>query len=860
AHFERARKADLAVAFVQWSGLSHLSDTLEDFLQRQGALRLVTGDYLDVTDPEALEHLLDLASLYPGLRARVYQCRERSFHPKAYMFLDGEGRASAFVGSSNLSGMALAEGLEWNYRLLSPTDARGLEEVRDAFDALWAHPRCTELTQAWVHGYRARRRPPARALGGTSLAADAVVEEPAPPSPHPVQVDALRALQATRAEGNGAGLVVLATGLGKTYLAAFDSRDFRRVLFVAHVNEILTQAMRAFRSVRPGVPMGFFHGEERTAEADVVFASVQTLTRHLHAFPRDAFDYVVVDEFHHAHAGSYRRILDHFTPRFLLGLTATPERMDGGDLLALCGENLAFRTDLVEGVRRGLLSPFHYRGVPDSVNYSNIPWRSGRFDPHALEAAVAVEARAENAAEQLRRHGGSKTLAFCCSQRHARFMADRFRGSGWTAAAVFAGEDSDPRAASLERLRAGGLQVLCCVDMFNEGVDVPDVDTVLMLRPTESRVIWLQQLGRGLRLAPGKERLTIIDYVGNHRMFLQRPLALFEEGFRGLAEVLALLKVGPVTQGLPPGCEVTYELEAVEILESLQRLSPANVLPAYIEEFRELHGRRPLAVEAYHDRYNPRAAKPRTWLDLVGLEGVHAEVLRLHGDFLSALETTPMTRSYKMLLLQAMLNLDALPGSVDIRRLAAEFARLAGRSSRLQSDLSVPVTDLDGVRRLLLKDPVRAWTGGWGGTPFFRSSRGKFSCAFEVSGEHREAFQELVRELIEWRLAQYLARPPGDAIVVKVNQSGGRPILHPLDRKRHPELPEGWTRLHVGDEEYTANFVKVAVNVMRRVGSSTNVLPELLREWFGPDAGMPGTTHRVHLERCGGGWRMQRFD
>ena len=229
---------------------------------------------------------------------------------------------------------------------------------------------------------------------------DMEAEKPAqPPDPHGIQKEALEALEKSRAAGDRAGLVVLATGLGKTWLSAFDSEKFKRVLFVAHREEILRQARATFRSIRPEASLGLYTGTEKLPDADVLFASIQTLgrARHLERFAEDAFEYIIVDEFHHAAAATYRRLIDHFEPEFLLGLTATPERTDGADLLALCGENLVYRCDLIDGVNQELLSPFRYFGSPDDVDFANIPWRSGRFDPEALENAVTTEARAENA-------------------------------------------------------------------------------------------------------------------------------------------------------------------------------------------------------------------------------------------------------------------------------------------------------------------------------------------------------------------------------------------------------------------------------------------------------------------------------
>jgi superfamily II DNA or RNA helicase len=405
----------------------------------------------------------------------------------------------------------------------------------------------------------------------------------------------------------------MATGLGKTWLAAFDSVGFDRVLFVAHREEILNQALNTFRKIRPDANLGLYMGGQYDTDADVLFASIQTLGRanHLRQFSPERFDYIVVDEFHHAAASTYRRLIDYFEPNFMLGLTATPERTDGGDLLALCGENLVFRCDLIDGIERKLLCPFAYFGVPDEVDFSNIPWRSGRFDPQALEFAVATDKRAQNAFEQWQKHGQSRTLAFCASKQHADFMADFFGQRGVKTVAVHSGPSSAPRANSLENLERGELQVVFAVDMFNEGVDVPTIDTVMMLRPTESKILWLQQFGRGLRSAAGKSRLNVIDYIGNHKTFLKVPALLFPNVGDHVGEVrraLAAWKVGELE--LPPDCSVEYELEAIEILEKLAKPLP---LPEqtihWYQSFREIHGRRPTASEAYHEGYDPKLRK-----------------------------------------------------------------------------------------------------------------------------------------------------------------------------------------------------------------------------------------------------------
>jgi len=881
AELARANRADIAVAFVKHTGVERLREHLVDFLDRGGALRLVAGDYLTITDPGALSQLLDLSG---EREIRVFECPEgKSFHPKAYIFHHHDSGGVAFVGSSNLSRSALSDAVEWNYRVVS-SGSPGFTSITAAFEALYADPRTRAVTAKWIAGYAARQR---RDLGATPVRTDVEPEpELPPPEPHAIQREALEALERTRAEGNAAGLVVLATGLGKTWLSAFDSacssrsggegggsKPYERVLFVAHREEILSQAMSTFRRIRPTAHFGRYTGAEKTPSADVLFASVQTLgrARHLLAFDPRAFDYIIVDEFHHACARTYRQLIEHFEPRFLLGLTATPERTDGGDLLELCGENLVYRADLAAGIGAELLCPFSYFGVPDEVDYANIPWRSSRFDEQALTAALATQRRADNALGQLRSRGGRRTLAFCCSQRHADFMAGFFTEAGLRAVAVHAGPDSAPRASSLEQLEAGELDVICAVDMFNEGVDLPHVDTVLMLRPTESRIVWLQQLGRGLRRPDGDKRLTIIDYIGNHRTFLLKPQTLLglESSDAAVDRALSALLAGELE--LPPGCEVTYDLEAVEILRALlRRPSQEEAIRFFYQDFTERRGDRPRAAEAYHEGYNPRSLRRYhgSWFDFVrGMDGLDAgeqAALEQAAGFLRALETTQMTRSYKMVLVLAMLNADGLPGSIDLDTLAGAVARLAGRSARLRDDFPVGLSDLEHLKQLLEKNPIAAWTGGkgTGGTAYFAFEDGVLRTRLPDAPELRQPMQRMVRELCEWRLAEYLDRSveselsTADRFICRVNHAGGRPIIHPLDRERTPGIPVGWTPVIADGERYEANFVKIAVNVMRRPGSTDNVLARVLRGWFGEDAGLPGTRYVVSFERTDDGWVM----
>jgi superfamily II DNA or RNA helicase/HKD family nuclease/diadenosine tetraphosphate (Ap4A) HIT family hydrolase len=862
-----ASRVDIAVAFVMPSGVERLYAHFDDLLRRGGSLRLLTGDYLGVTDPDALQRLIDLRAIHGSTRLdlRVYVTAGRSFHPKAYLLTGTYAEGVAYVGSSNLSASALSDGIEWNYRVESRSDAAGLALVRAAFEALFRDPQTHDLDEAWLAKYRGQR---------PALTPPGPPPEPAPevPGPNQVQREALTALMATRSEGARAGLVVMATGLGKTWLAAFDiaGPKFRRVLFVAHREEILHQALTTFRRIRPGAVLGLYNGSERAGDAEILFASIQTLSRreHLQRFDPHAFDYIIVDEFHHASAASYRRLIEHFDPTFLLGLTATPERTDGGNLLALCGENLVYRCGVPRGIDLGLLCAYRYFGVPDEVDYRNVPWRSGRFDETELTAAVATELRAANIVDQWRKRAGARTLAFCVSQRHAEYMKRYFLDAGIPCAAVHSGPGADPRALSLEQLAAAQLKVVFAVDMFNEGVDVPAIDTVMMLRPTESAVIWLQQFGRGLR-KHGDKRLTVIDYIGNHRSFLTKVRALLAiEGGGDRAVAAALRAYQEQRLGLPQGCEVTYELKAIEILFALLPQGPRDALRDYYEDFRDRHGQRPTASEAFHDGYLPRAARTAygSWFGLVRDMGDFSAddeaAWSAAASFLAGLEVTRMTASFKMLVLQAMLNTDSLPGDegIGIAALTNEFARLARRLPALSKEVGPALDDPVALRKLIETNPINAWTGSGAikDEVAFAYQNQRLRYLGTIPPAAREAFRGLVRELVDWRLAEYLSRSPtrpdSTGFVMKVSHTGGKPILFLPDRKQSPGIPEGWQIVSIDGTPHRANFVKIAVNVVQTEGSNQNVLQDILRKWFGPDAGRPGTDFRVECLPEGDGW------
>lgn len=774
----QADEIDLAVAFIKTTGLRLLLPDLHAALLADGErprpparVRVLTSDYLDVTDPEALRLLMLLQE--QGAQVRIFEAAGSSFHMKAYLFAhfkdtgaqSAQLHGTAFIGSSNISRKALKDGLEWNYRVDYPADD-GFLEARARFESIFVHPHTLPLTDAWIDRYEARRVAPVLAV------APGTEETETPPTPTSVQLEALAALDATRSEGYRRGLVVLATGLGKTWLAAFDAEQMgvRRVLFVAHREEILTQAAETFLRIRPRSRVGYWMGQTRDSQVDVLCASVQTLSRaeHLERFAPQHFDYVVIDEFHHAAAATYRRLLGHFAPQFLLGLTATPDRSDQSDILSLCDDNLVFTCNLFSGINAKLLAPFHYYGIFDeSVRYDEIPWKNARFDPEVLTNKLATLARARHALKQWRERAQQRTLAFCVSIRHAEFMAAQFASQGVAAAAVYAGSPLS-RGDALERLADRRLHVVFSVDLFNEGVDLPTIDTVMMLRPTESKILFLQQLGRGLRKATGKDKLVVLDFIGNHASFLHKPQALAGVGasYRQLADFAR--KVEQQRLELPDGCFINYDLQLIEFLKSLD----TNGVAKEYQALKDGLGRRPALAEFYRAGANVGRMRQQygSWFELVAEMGDLAEdetvAATSHRAFLREVETTAMTKSFKMVLLEALQELDGWTTAPALSALAERSWQVLQRRRPLLADLSEAIRDTtEGTtaawQHYWRDNPVNAWIGGnqpATAAKFFRVAEQRFQPTFDVAPAQREAFTALVQELVDYRLAAYEVR------------------------------------------------------------------------------------------------------
>jgi superfamily II DNA or RNA helicase/HKD family nuclease len=525
-----ADSVDLLVSFIKWSGLRLLMPSFEEIAGRGVPVRIVTTSYMGASDAQAVEWLARL----PNVKIRVsYDTDRTRLHAKAYHFRRNSGFSTAYIGSANMSQAAMTSGLEWNLKVTANDMPHILDKFLAEFETYWNSHEFVAFNPAEPSVFRE-----AISYARTRQSLAPVFFDI---RPHPFQERILDALKSERlVHGHWRNLVVAATGTGKTVVAAFDFKRFfedkqrqARLLFVAHRKEILEQAIGTFRAVLRIPDFGeLLVGPHVAGRFDHLFCSVDMLgTRRLwDQVGGDFYDYVIVDEVHHGPAASYRALFERFGPKILLGLTATPERMDGASVAGDFGNRFAAEIRLPEALEEKLLCPFHYFGVGDPVSLAADEfWRGGKYDIVALESvytgahALAI-ARLDVVVSSLLRFEPDldrvRGIGFCVSIRHAAFMAEKFNERGISSASLVGETVTDERIGLLNGFRAGTIRFLFTVDMLSEGLDIPDVNTVMFLRPTQSLTVFLQQLGRGLRHAPGKDCLTVLDFVGqSHRRY-----------------------------------------------------------------------------------------------------------------------------------------------------------------------------------------------------------------------------------------------------------------------------------------------------------------------------------------------------
>lgn len=573
-------RVDILVSFIKWSGLSLLLSAFEEIEARGIPVRIITTSYMGASDPAAIEWLAQRRNVSIKIS---YDTERTRLHAKAYHFVRASGYSTAYIGSANMSRPAMTSGLEWTVKVTAQDMPHVLERFVAEFETYWRHESFVNYDASQTDLFRN---------------AIASVRNPAPDQgprffadlkPHPFQERVIEALEAARLNGSTRNLVVAATGTGKTVMAAFDYARARRrnptkarLLFVVHRKEILLQARDCFRAVLRDFNFGdLLVDGQRPAKWDAVFASVQSLNqqRLWEQLGNDHYHFVIVDEAHHGIATSYRPLFDHLRPEILLGLTATPERMDGSPILPDFDNRFAAEIRLPEALEEKLLCPFHYFGVTDPISTADERfWRNGKYDSTELENVytgddVQALLRLDAIHGAIQRYHpdltGTRAIGFCAGIHHADFMARKFREKGYTAETILGKTPPDVREIRLRDFRDGRLQFLFVVDVLSEGVDVPEINLVLFLRPTDSLTVFLQQLGRGLRHAPEKECLTVLDFVGQvHRRYrIDRKLsALLRHTRRRIDR-----EIESEFPNLPPGCSIQFERVAREhVLENIR--------------------------------------------------------------------------------------------------------------------------------------------------------------------------------------------------------------------------------------------------------------------------------------------------
>ena len=506
---------EFSVAFISESGLAVLKQILLNLKEKGVKGRIITSTYLGFNAPKMFKQLLS----FSNIEVRIFKQEHCGFHPKGFIFHTGDHR-DIIVGSSNLTQTALESNQEWDLFFTSHENGELASQVSNEFDIQWELS--TPLTNEWIESYKETYVKPVR---------PASVQSPKTIKPNKMQEEALKSLKNLRDNNKDKALLISATGTGKTFLSAFDVRRFKpkRLLFVVHRRNIAEAALRSFKYLIPNVSMGIFSGNTKETDSDFIFSTVQTIHKkeYREMFERDAFDYIIIDEVHRAGAQSYQDIVDYFKPKFLLGMSATPERSDDFDIYEMFDHNIAYEIRLIQAMEYNLLCPFHYYGITD-MTIDGI-----EIDDKSEFNILTSELRVDYIIEKINEYGYSGDhihgLIFCSRKDECEKLSQLFNLRGYKTIALTGDSSEDMRQKAIDSLESNdenSLDYIFTVDIFNEGIDIPKVNQVVMLRPTESAIVFVQQLGRGLRKNDSKEYVVIIDFIANYEKNFLIPVAL----------------------------------------------------------------------------------------------------------------------------------------------------------------------------------------------------------------------------------------------------------------------------------------------------------------------------------------------
>lgn len=780
---KEADSVDIIVSFLMESGVKMLLEELENALKRGARIRILTGNYLGITQPSAL--YLIKRKLGNRVDLRFYNEKDRSFHPKSYIFHYAD-YSELYIGSSNISRSALTSGIEWNYRFSDKKDQKNYEKFFRTFEDLFENHSIV-IDDEELKRYSKNWHRPAVSK---DLDKYDVLEAESDDTkvhilyePRGAQIEALCALEDTRAEGAKRALISAATGVGKTYLAAFDSKEYERVLFVAHREEILNQAAISFKNVRNSDDYGFFNGNDKCTDKAVIFASVSTLGRleylNEEYFAPDYFSYLVIDEFHHAVNDQYKRIVEYFKPQFLLGLTATPERMDGRNIFEICDYNVPYEISLKDAINRGMLVPFHYYGIYDDTDYAGLHIVRGKYDEKELnERYIGNVHRHDLIYKYYNKYGSKRALGFCCSRAHAEEMAREFCKRDVPSVAVYSnaiGEFSEERSTAIEKLKKGEIKVIFSVDMFNEGVDITSVDMVLFLRPTESPIVFLQQLGRGLRKSKGKEYLNVLDFIGNYEKagrvrFLLTGKTLSEKEQYNPAD----------RSSFPDDCLIDFDVKLIDLFAEMDKkhLKVKEQIRNEFFRIKDLLEKTPSRIELFtyiddnvyqmaitHSKDNPFKRYLEYLKELNELTAEEELVYKGIGrEFINLIENTNMSKVYKMPVLMAFYNHGNICMTVTEEQLLTswkEFFSIGTNWKDLEAGITYEkyqaISDKEHMKKIL-QMPVHFLQES--GKGFFVKQDGAALALREDLHDviSSSVFAEQMKDVIEYRAMDYYQR------------------------------------------------------------------------------------------------------
>ncbi|MFJ7684626.1 DEAD/DEAH box helicase family protein [Peribacillus butanolivorans] len=775
----------ILTSFVMKSGVQYLREALKAAAERGAEIKVCTGDYLFVTQPEALRMFLEIDS---RIEVRLWKSNGVSFHPKAYLFQKAE-QDSLFVGSSNLSRSALSHGVEWSLSVSDdeevfsqglhlfletfysdqtiPLNQETLKVYEDRYEKF--HVTNLNLAQKWTETEEMDLMLPSEV---EPIPTTEIIHDPPAPYgeiyPRFAQIEALEELNKTLEEDYDKALVVMATGLGKTYLAGFFARKFKRVLFIAHLEEILYQAKKSFETVIPGQNFSIYNGKVKEKKGHTIFASIYTLSmqRHLQVFDPEEFDLIIVDEFHHAAADSYQRVLDYFKPKFLLGITATPDRNDNKDVYAICGGNVAFRLDFLEAIQRNWLSPFKYFGVYDDTDYSQITWLGNRYDEKELQQLQLRDEIAEKVMDAWKEKRQTRTIGFCSSIKQADFLSAFFNRNGFRAISLHSKQRDMNRDDAISQLADGALNIIFTVNLFNEGVDIPAVDTLLFVRPTESLTVFTQQIGRGLRLHDSKDHCVIIDLIGNY-LNADIKLSLFDTDS-------SKQKTKTIEPVVPELCDIELDIQVINLLKEMAKKKQPRrdeLVNDYLILKQEI-GRRPSYLELHlkgasdSPQYRQEFSSYYGFLEYAKeLSENESEIFHRYEQWLIEVEKTGMAKSYKMVVLLAMLERgdDSWFKPITSEEAAPFFhSYLTETEYRKQIDFADKSSkklwnyDKAGVSKLISTMPMSKWSGSSKGLISYEDDI--FKLNFVVRPEDQRVLFNMTKDICEYRLHYHFER------------------------------------------------------------------------------------------------------